>query len=327
LALRQVAAAAGGTHLAYAAVRLPALWLDGLISLALPVGMAPPSLFERYRSPSIAFAIIALATILTLAALAAWRFRRGRPLAAWALATYLLALAPVALLTFAEGWTGWGRYLYPTLPGLALWAAAALVDGALPRLREGVRQFAAGAVAVALLGCAAQTLAAGRDWRDDRSLARAMMIDHPQSGLGYSELAVVEMNQGRAAEGLTLLEKAIALNPSRAVSWSRAATALMDLGRRDEAFRAAARALALDPEDNNARYVTAIRLLQEGRGEEGARLLVEVLRVEPSQEGPWNTLAQAVERFQLGALLAALAEEPRYRSIAPRLRALATSRR
>src|SRR5581483_6919496 len=107
-------------------------------------------------------------------------------------ASFFGALAPVALLTYDDGWFGWGRYLYPAVPALALWLGEALVDGALPRLRPSLRRIAAGGFALAIALCAAQTFAAGRDWRDDRAFAAALIADHPTSPRGWFELGVVE---------------------------------------------------------------------------------------------------------------------------------------
>jgi thioredoxin-like negative regulator of GroEL len=206
-------------------------------------------------------------------------------------------MAPVALLTYDEGWYGWGRYLYPAAPMLGLATGAALVDGALPRLRPRVRQFAAAALALAVLFGVAQTFAAGRDWHDDRALAEAMIADHPESSNGYSELAVIELRAHRPAEALALLERASAIAPDNHTHWSRAATALMQLERRPEAYAAAARALALDPTDTNARYVTAIRLLGERREAEAAELLLAAIAAEPEQAGPRQTLREALSHL------------------------------
>ena len=323
-ALGHPAVSAGSQHFAYAAARLVPLWLDGLRALALPVGQAPPSLFERYRHLGAGELALAggVMLLLTVAALAVWR--RGDARWAWALGSFAAALAPVALLTYREGWYGWGRYLYPATPALALMAGALVVDVALPRLRPKLRQIAAGALALAVALLAASTFAAGRDWRDDRAFARAIVNDHPESSIGYSELAAVELNDGHADEALRLAERALALEPANHKHWSRAATALMQLGRRPEAYRAAARALELDESDANGDYITAIRLLGERNESQAAVRLLFAISEEPDEPGPWATLRQALTHLGPESVFAQtvrslIANDRRFAFIAPRL--------
>jgi protein O-mannosyl-transferase len=310
LALGKPAVAAGGAHLWYALTRLPLVWLDGVVSLLVPIGRAPPSLYERYQHPSVAWWAAAIAVSAALGALVLWR----RGLVGWAIASFLGVLAPVSLLTYDEGWFGWGRYLYPSLPAIAL-VAGTLVE------KKRLARIGAAIVATAM---GASTFLAGRDWRDDRSFARAMAEDHPEASMGWSELAVVELREGQPAEALADAERAIERAPRNYRHWSRAASALMRLDRRPEAYQAAARALQLEPDDANAHYVTAIRLLGERREAEAASHLLEALRLEPEQDGPWATLEQA--RAHLSAdsdfarALSAASRDPRYAGIAARLR-------
>jgi tetratricopeptide (TPR) repeat protein len=326
LALKRAAVAAGGGQVGYALRRLPAVWLDGLRSLLLPSGGAPPSLFERYRQVGLSWTALALAVVALGTALAAWRRRRGEVLLPWAWAAFILTLAPVALLTSDEGWFGWGRYLYPAAPMVCLAAAAALVDGAPPRLRPNLRRIVAYGAVLLLVLSAGQTLLLASTWRDDRALATALVEDHPELSVGWSELSAVELEAGQPARALELAEEAIRRAPDNGRAWSRAASALMQLGRRAEAFEAARRARVLRPADNNARYIAALAELAAGRQAEAARLLVEAVRVEPDQMGPWQTLAQAVGRLgagsELGRTVGELAAEPRYAAVAARLVAL-----
>ncbi len=308
-ALGHPAVSAGGRQLRYALARLPLVWLDGLISLVVPVGKVPPSLFERYQHPSMAWTVVALLVVAALVAVALWR----RGLWGWAIGTYLCAMAPVALLTFDEGWYGWGRYLYPAVPSLAL-ALARAAEAPLGRVR-----LASLGVGVVTAAMAVSTFLCGRDWHDDHAFAQAMAVDHPESSMGWSELAAVELREERPAEALADAEHALTLAPRNFRHWSRAASALMKLDRRPEAYRAAARALELEPNDANARYVSAIRLLGERRESDAAAMLLEALRLEPEQEGPWQTLRQALDHLGPSSLFAqtiqAAATDPRYAAI------------
>lgn len=320
MVLHGAAAAGGARHVAFALARAPLVWLDGLRALALPQALMPPSLYERYRAPSVGATAVAVAVALALAALAAWRWRRRDPLPAWALATVVLTLTPIALLAGDEGWFGWGRYLYPAAPAFCVAVAAALVDGALPRLRSSLHRPFAAALALVVLLCAAQTLAAGRDWRDDRSFAEALVADHPESSAGWCELASVELRGDRPERALELATRCTEIAPGNHRGWSYAASALMRLGHRGEAYAAAARALALDADDTNARYLIAIQRLEQHREDEAARMLLDAIAAEPEQPGPWRTLREALAHLgpqsRFAATVRALAAEPRYAAIA-----------
>jgi protein O-mannosyl-transferase len=307
LALHQLKASSGWPHLRHALGRLPEVWLDALRSLLLPAPSMPPTLSERYASVSIAASLAGGLLVLLLGAAAVWAWRRRRALPAWALLSFLLATAPIAMLSHGTGWNGWGRYLYPAAPAVCLALAALLVDDLLPRLRPAVQALAgwSGAALIALL-----TVTTGlhaRDWRDDEAFARACIRDHAGDSFGYIALAQAEMDR-HPQVALSAALRAASISPRDARNWSFAANALMQLGRRDEALRAAEQALALDPADVNGRYLRAIARIAERREEEAARLLLGVLVDSPHQAGPWQTLGEAVRRFGRGSIFATTVE-------------------
>lgn len=320
-ALGRPAAGAGSDHLLHALARAPRLWLDGALSLLVPAGRAPPSLFEQYGAADATALVVALVASLAAAAFAL----RRRGLWGAGLAAFAAAMAPVGLLTWQEGWYGWGRYLYTPLPLLCLAAAesaAAWLARNTPATQFLARRstLLVGALTIAL---AASNAIAAADWRDDTALADAMMADHPEQSMGYSERAAAALRAGEPARALDLCEQALALRPDNARHWSRAASALMAQGRRDDALAAAEHALALDPGDGNGHYIRALRRLSERREAEAADELVAALRADPGQAGIWNTLAQA--RARLGAAstfeatLQALAARPENAGLAARL--------
>jgi tetratricopeptide (TPR) repeat protein len=323
VALGRPAVSAGGGHAGHALARLPALWVDGLRALVVPAAEMPPSLYERYREVPLYWTALALLLIAALAGIAILLHRNKKPLFAAALAAFLLVLAPVAQLTAEEGWFGWGRYLYPAAALLLLGAGQLLIEGTRGRLRPPLRRLVLTGAGLFVAAAALVTFLAGPSWRDDRSFAMAIVMDHPGYSMGYSEAAVVEMHDRNPGFALVLLDRAIALRPDYARHHSRRANALMQLERRREAYAAAARALALDPADNNGRYVTALLHLETRREAEAARLLLDVLAAEPEQEGPWRTVAQALTHLgpasPFAEALRAGLGDPRYVVIAARL--------
>jgi protein O-mannosyl-transferase len=324
LALHRVAVAAGPSHVGYAIVRLPLVWLDGVIALVLPTAQMPPSLFERYQRVAPARMAVALVVITALIVLAVRTYRRNLRAPAWFVASALASLAPIALLTADEGWFGWGRYLYPAAPMLGV-AVGELGQRARASLRPRVQRALAIGAGVLVALCAVQTLAAARDWRDDRAFATAIIADHPESSSGWSELAVVELRDGHPQRAAELATRAVEIAPRNSRAWSRLATALMSTDRRADAFVAARRALALDPRDVNARYVRAIELLGQRKEAEAAQALVAAIAREPEQDGPWSTLVEAARHLgptsPFVSTVRALAADPAYAPIATRLRA------
>ncbi len=324
LALHRTALAASGAHVGYALERLPLLWLDGLVSLVLPTAQMPASLLERYQHIGAARMTVALLTLAILAALVIVSFRRRVQAPAWFLLSFLGALAPIGLLAGDEGWYGWGRYLYPTAPMFAV-AIAEVSQALAPHLRPSARRLVPIAFAAAIVVCAAETLLAARDWRNDRAFATAMLADHPDSSTGWSELAIVELADHHPERAVELASRAVEIAPRNSRAWSRLATGLMETQRRADAYQAADRALALDPGDVNAKYIGAIRLLGQKQEVAAADLLVEVLSKQPEQQGPWQTLEQAARHLgpSSGFVREALrlCSVPRYAPIAPRIRA------
>ncbi|MSP58993.1 MAG: tetratricopeptide repeat protein [Myxococcales bacterium] len=320
------AALGGGGQLAPALARLPAILGDGLVSLALPSVQVQPSLFEAYREVPIGRSVAAAVGLGALGLFAAWRLLRGRPLPAIWLCAFVATFAPVAIIATLDGWSGWGRYLYPSMPLFAIALVSELRDGLLTHARPSllrVSRFAFGA-AIALLSL--ETLAAGRIFHDDCAMAEAQVADHPRVSIGYSNLGMCALNAGEHERGLALLDQALERAPDNLVNRSRRAEALMRLGRMPEAFAAAREALRIDPTDGNARYIHALDLLGRGRQADAARLLIGVLRLEPEQRGIWTLMEREIRAggpecpFALAAR--ASAADPLNAPIATRLRAL-----
>jgi Flp pilus assembly protein TadD len=324
--LHRAAVAAGPSHLGYALRRLPLVWLDAVTALLLPSAQMPPSLFERYRHIAPLRMTVALLVVAALVALALRTYRRDLRAPAWFVGSLFASMAPIALLAADEGWFGWGRYLYPSAPMLGI-AVAEVGQRTFAELRAPIRRGLAVAGAILVVLCAAQTLAATRDWRDDRAFASAIIADHPESSSGWSELALVELHDGNPQRAVDLAGRAVEIAPTNRRAWSHLASALMSAGRRPEAFLAARRLLALDPEDANGRYIRAIELLGERNEAAAATMLVGAIAREPAQDGPWNTLVEAARHLgptsAFSSTVRALAADPANAPIAARLRAAA----
>lgn len=328
LVLHRTAAYPSGTSLGFLLRRVLPLWRDGVISLLLPAARLQPSLFEAYHdvgTPALWGSMLLLLALLGAAAACLWWGRADltrapaapsqADLFPWALSAFLVTTAPVVLLTIEEGWSGWGRYLYPSAP---LWSLAlsALCARLAPRAPQTLQPRLPLLAALPLAAMAAVTFLAGPAWRDERAVAEAQISERPDISVGYSLLAVVEFNEGHAERALALLQQALERAPYQGKSWSRAAFVLLRLKRRDAALLHAERALLLSPREAEARYVKAVVLVQRGGpGDDAtaAHLIGEQLRDTPEDPRFWKVIqgvlrdggaatpfAQALQREPLG---------------------------
>jgi tetratricopeptide (TPR) repeat protein len=324
LALGQAKVGAGAEQARWVLPRLPLIWADATRGLVLPYAELLPSLHERYRTLGGVRALVAVALVAGLLALGVREWRRGRPLLLTGIAAQGFTLAPVAMLTYFVSWNGWGRYLYPSAPlfilGLAMSAHAAVERA--PRLRVPLLCASCGFAAL----CALATFWGGRAWQDERSFAAAQIADFPDLAMGWSELAVVDLESGDAAAAVEHARRATELDPDGPLHWSRLSLALIRQDRRPEAYVAARRALRSDPADLSARQVIAAELLETGREAEAAASLVAIVVEDPGRPGPWKMLEDQVKRrgggSPFGTALKRLGAEVADPAVAARLAAL-----
>jgi tetratricopeptide (TPR) repeat protein len=86
----------------------------------------------------------------------------------------------------------------------------------------------------------------------------------PESAPGYNNLARAIARQGRAAEALPLLDRALALDPSLGPIWFNRGEVLLYLGRTDEAYSTFQKAVSHDPKLGEAFNAMGVILLDRG---------------------------------------------------------------
>ena len=315
----------GVDHVAYAAMRMPAIWLDGFSSLALPEFVLVPSLYQRYRAVSVPQLVAAWVLVAGGVVGAVLRLRRGRVLEAWALATFLAVMAPVGMLTFREGWPGWGRYLYEASPMFCLAVAGLVLGEAKPGLGPRIRRLLMPAFGVLLAVCALQTLAAARTWKDDVAFYRAQIAADPDWPGAWFGLGLAELHANRPDRAIPPLLRCTEISPRGFDCWGALAHAYLENGSGVAAWNAALTALEGNPRNGMARAVKAHALFRMGRQEESAVLLLDILTDEPEQVGLWRSLRDYALAVGPDAPFTrtarAQAALPEHRSIAARIQA------
>jgi tetratricopeptide (TPR) repeat protein len=140
----------------------------------------------------------------------------------------------------------------------AIWADAAgkYAESPFPWLQLGVAQEALGDLAGA-----------------ERSY-RTHVTRNVESAIGFNNLARVVSRGGRGEEALTLLDRAVALDPEIGPVWFNRGEVLMELGRPEAALEAFRHAVALDPTLAEAHNALGVLLMARGHTEE-ARVAFE----------------------------------------------------
>lgn len=328
LALKATATGSSSAVLRFALSRLPVLFWDATVSFLVPSPVLRASLYDRYAHPPPAL-FVAGGALLAVGAIAAILHLRQRKLWwPWLFATAALTLGPVALIANFEGWSGWGRYLYPSSTVAALSAAYLLGERVAPALSAARRRVLYALASAFLVLCAVQTFRAGAKWYDPRAFAQSLYEDQPESSIGYYSLAEIELTENHPARAVTLARRATEINPRFGRSWSVLAQAHYVLGERERAFEAARRALDVSPYDLNALFLLGIEA-QERDPAFATRRFVRVLARAPGQAGVWATLRAHLRRTgRHGPAALALERsirDPRYASLAPRLAQLLES--
>jgi tetratricopeptide (TPR) repeat protein len=149
----------------------------------------------------------------------------------------------------------------------------------------------------------------------ERATARAcyqrILQEEPNHSDALHLMGVLEHHEGRPAEALDWIERAIASRSDNATYHSNAGLVLRSLGRFDEAVAALTRAAQLDPDYVIARRNLGVVLRELGRLDEAEACFRLVLALDPRDPTAWRNLgltcldggraADAVEAFR-GAL-------------------------
>jgi tetratricopeptide (TPR) repeat protein len=208
---------------------------------------------------------------------ALWKRPRVGFLASW----FLLGLVPVAnlipipgVMILAERWL----YL-PSVGICALggWGAWAL----LRRARSWTRPAWAGLMAVVLLLFGLRTFQWNAPWRNEESLARAMVALAPYNALGYYNLGNAFWHDGKYAEAEEAYREALSLKPGYPEAHFNLGKALRDQGRLDEAEEEYRLSIKLKPGFPEAHNNLGNALAGQGRYQEAEAEYREAIRLNP----------------------------------------------
>ena len=165
----------------------------------------------------------------------------------------------------------------------------------------GVRKLPGGAArALTSLGCGGLLLALGSAARtrahafsDTETLWRDTVSKSPTAWMPYTNLGALLLGQGRAAEAIPYIERAIALKPDLPEAYYNRADASAALGLQDEAKAYYERALQVAPTYAPDYNGLGLLLLNQGRPAEAMPYFQRAVQLRPNSPAPLYNLGNA----------------------------------
>jgi tetratricopeptide (TPR) repeat protein len=223
---------------------VPALFAQYVGKLLLPVNLNYYYVFD----PVTSLTIPSLAGFALLAGIVAAVFalRQAQPLLSFALAWFLITLAPVLNIPNVGENVFTERYLYIPSLGFCLLGAWSWL-----RLREraadpNLRRVADVALAVLFLFYAVQTIRRNPDWKDDLTLFTKTAEQSPNSATTLANLGYIHYVHGHLDRSIELYDRALELAPQRAITHNNLGNSLSDKGQLQQAIEHLTKATELD---------------------------------------------------------------------------------
>lgn len=226
---------------------------------------------------------LGVALLLAGTVIALWRW----PLAGFVGAWFFVILSPTSSFVPVGAQPMAENRMY--LPLVVLCAAVLVAVGA----RFGRRGALAVAVLVSIAGASA-TVARNRDYRSALALWTDTVAKAPDNARAHAGIGAALLEQGKPAEALAPLRRAVELDPQLAEAHNNLANALSDTGRSGEALAHFVRAVNLSPGKPSTHYNYGSALLEVGRPAEAISQQQAALRLRPQFPEAECALAHAL---------------------------------
>ena len=199
----------------------------------------------------------------------------------------VLFLLPFAHLVFLGPA---GRILYLTAPGVLILLAA--LYQATSHKTQATR-IAYVAILLYLAVFAVQTLRRNPIWRNEFTLAQAMVLEAPESAGGHLNFGSALSNAGRKEEAIEQFRAAIEVNPDYVGPHGQLAFALIDREDLPGAITELREVVRLQPESPDARNNLALALKRNGQLDSAIVEYGEAIRLDPNSELALTNLGSA----------------------------------
>jgi protein O-mannosyl-transferase len=261
---------------AYGAYLRMSVWPSGLaVFYPHPIPFGSGSLDGMYLSAGVAAVLLAMLTGLAL------RVRRQAPYLLVGWLWFLGALVPVLGLLQVGGQAYADRYTY--LPAIGLYIAAVWGGAELLRRRGAPSMVGRALAAGVVLAAAAVAWPQVGTWESDRTLFTRAAEVTEDNYVAYFNLGVEAYAREDLEHARIQLERTIAIAPTHADARSNLGIVLMRLGRAAEALPHLRRASELEPLNVDALHNVGQALLESGDPEAALTPLRGALALEPAR--------------------------------------------
>ncbi len=226
----------------------------------------------------------------------------------WPVLVSVLAVIILTVVAISERWrvpmlgAAWGAYVALILPvsGLMPTATQVIADryaylAMLPLLLLAggtgawLWRHSMTAVRLALIGLAVAQLCVFEartrnlipEWHDDETELRAGLAEFPDSEELNRTLAMILLDQGRAAEALPYAQRDVEIAPDLFVSHTTLGRALRNLGRSEEATAQDRQALQMDPDSAGGHFNFGLAMIASGKPLEAMENFRQALQIKP----------------------------------------------
>lgn len=255
-----------------------------------PYGLLP---INEMRFPVDPFEprFIAAAVIVVLAAVLLLRFRRRVPALAAAALAYAVVLAPVIGIAQNGSQIVADRYSYLSCLGWAAVAAGGAL--ALAMRRPALARPLAIAAVLVVAGLSVLTWRQCLVWRNTTALWTYTAARAPESSIAQNGYGYVLLMQGRAADAIPHLRRAIALQPSNEQAHANLWRALRQSGDEEALIAAYRESIRLRPSLSDAHFNLGNALMRRQEAGAAAESYREAVRLRPGIATYHGALAKA----------------------------------
>jgi tetratricopeptide (TPR) repeat protein len=144
----------------------------------------------------------------------------------------------------------------------------------------------------------ARQQAAAAQWPQAAASYKAALLLHADSDEALNGLADVLRHTGHLQQALTLIQRAIVLQPEAAVHHNTLALVYLGQNENDKALKALRRSIKLDPRNAHALCNQGVALRRLGRLPDAVRAYQAAIAVAPTMAEAWNNLGNVYREMQ-----------------------------
>lgn len=258
--------------------------------------------------------VFSSAVLAALCAAMPLLFRRARGVS-FAIWWFLITLLPVSNMIPIRALMA-ERFLYLPSVGFCLLMAILIERVGLAGFRDKTKPgkiFAVSIAAVLVLSYSARTMVRNEDWKDSVSITNSILKVTPLNPWAFASLGAAYSGQGRHAEAVEPLIKAITLSNSYFSPRNILGFSYLEMGRYEDAIRVLEDALKMKPDNLEALNSLGVAYASVRKYDEAVKQFERSIKVDPTFANAYINLGTAYDH--MGRLDKALETYGRVESI------------